>query len=133
MIKYTFSAEGFEKTDKLQKYVEQKVKDIEKYIPRHARQSAQLSIRIAKTPKSKTESYTCSVSLTLPHQKLLASEKVEHSYAALDVVMAEIKRQVADYKSKHARQSLRHKAANFIRRHRGKTPPEIDELSDPDQ
>ena len=121
MINYTFSAEGFDKTDKLQKYVEQKVKDIEKYIPRHARQSAQLSIRIVKTPKTKAESYGCSVSLSLPHQKLLASEKVDHSYAALDVVMAEIKRQVTDYKSKHGRQSLRHKAVNFIRRRRSDT------------
>ncbi len=118
MINYTFSAEGFDKTDKLQKYVEQKVKDIEKYIPRRARQSSQLSIRIIKMPKSKTESYTCNISLALPQQKLLASEKVDHSYAALDVVMAEIKRQVADYKGKHGRQSLRRKAANFIRRRR---------------
>lgn len=127
MIHHTFSAEGFDKTDKLQKYVEQKVKDIEKYIPRHARQSAQLGIRIIKAPKLKAESYTCSISLALPHQTLLASEKVEHSYAALDVVMAEIKRQITDYKGRHGRKSLRRRASNFIRRRRGQDL-ETDEL-----
>lgn len=115
MIQHTFSAEGFEHTDKLQKYVDQKAKDLEKYIPRFAREGAQLSIRISRAPKTKAEMYTCSLSLVLPKQKLVASEKVEHSYAALDVTMAELKRQLADYKSKHGRQTLRHRASQALK------------------
>lgn len=114
MIQHTFSAEGFEHTDKLQKYVDQKAKDLEKYIPRFAREGAQLTIRISRAPKTKAEMYTCSLSLILPKQKLIASEKVEHSYAALDVTMAELKRQLADYKSKHGKQTLRHRASQAI-------------------
>lgn len=114
MIQHTFSAEGFEHTDKLQKYVDQKAKDIEKYVPRFARENAQLSIRITRAPKTKAEMYTCHLELSLPRQKLVATEKVEHSYAALDVTMAELKRQLADYKSKHGKQTLRHRFAHAL-------------------
>lgn len=115
MIRHTFSAEGFEHTDKLQKYVDQKVKDLEKYIPRFARDAAELSIRITRSPKTKAEMYTCHLELKLPKQKLIVTEKVEHSYAALDVTMSELKRQLADYKSKHGKQTLRHRAAHALR------------------
>ena len=119
MIQHTFSAEGFEKTDKLQKYVEKKVKDIEKYIPRKARSSAQLTVRVTKTPRTKAEMYGCSVSLTLPEQTLNAGEKVEHAYAALDVTMAELKRQVAEYKDKHGRETFRARATRRLGKLRG--------------
>lgn len=124
MIQHTFSAEGFEHTDKLQKYVDQKAKDLEKYIPRFAREGAQLSIRISRAPKTKAEMYTCSLSLVLPKQKLVASEKVEHSYAALDVTMAELKRQLADYKSKHGKQTLRHRASQVLKSRLRRSEPE---------
>lgn len=117
MINYTFSAEGFEKTDKLQKYVESKIKDIEKYIPRVSRESAELLVRMKKG-KSKVEMYDCHLELSVKGTSLVASEKVEHSYAALDVTMAELKRQLADYKGKHSKQSLRRRAANFLKRRR---------------
>ncbi len=115
MIQHTFSAEGFEHTDKLQKYVDQKAKDIEKYVPRLAREATEMSIRITRAPKTKAEMYTCHIELKLPKQKLVATEKVEHSYAALDVTMAEIRRQLADYKSKHGKQTLRHRASRALR------------------
>lgn len=114
MIQYTFSAEGFEHTDKIQKYVEQKVKDIEKYVPRNVREAAEFSIRVIRAPRSKAELYSCRIELTLPGQKLIATEKVEHSYASLDVTMAEIKRQLAEYKAKHGKQSLRHRVAQAL-------------------
>ena len=117
MISYTFSAEGFEKTDKVQKYVETKVKDLEKYIPRVSRESTELVVRIKKT-KSKTELYTAHLELSLKGTRLIAHETVEHSYAALDVTMAELRRQLADYKGKHGKQSLRRRAAAFLKRNR---------------
>lgn len=117
MINYTFSADGFEKTDKLQKYVESKVKDIEKYVPRVSRESAELLVRMKKG-KAKAEMYDCHLELSLKGKKLVASEKVEHSYAVLDVTMAELKRQLADYKGKHSKQTLRRRAATFLRRRR---------------
>ncbi len=115
MLAYTFSAEGFEHTDKLQKYVEGKVKDLEKYVPRKARDNASLAIRITHATKSRVESYTCHLELNVPGEKLVVTEDVEHSYASLDVTMAELRRQLAEYKSKHGKQSLRHRAAHRIR------------------
>ncbi len=122
MISYTFSADGFEKTDKLQKYVERKVRDIEKYIPRRARESAEMTVRIVRNTKSKTEAYECSVSIVLPEEKLMATEKVEHSYAALDVAMAELRRQIREYKTKHGKQRQQRKSVAFWRRQRDQAP-----------
>lgn len=122
MINYTFSADGFEKTDKLQKYVESKVKDLEKYVPRVSRESAELAVRMKKG-KSKVEMYDCHLELSLKGKRLVASEKVEHSYAALDVTMAELKRQLADYKGRHSKQSLQRRTVNFFRR-RHRVPEE---------
>lgn len=119
MIRHTFSAEGFEKTDKLQKYIEKKVKDLEKYIPRKARGSAQLTVRITKASRTSAEMYNCKVLLSLPEQDLNAGEKVEHAYASLDVTMAELKRQVVEYKAKHGRETFRSRAA---RRFQGIAP-----------
>ena len=115
MLQYTFSAEGFDKTEKIQKYVETKVKDLEKYVPRVSRESAELIIRIKKA-KAKVEMYDCHLDLKLKGTNLVVSEKVEHSYAAVDVTMAELRRQLADYKSKHGKQSLRHRAAALFHR-----------------
>lgn len=125
MINYTFSADGFEKTDKIQKYVETKVKDLEKYIPRVSRESAELLVRLKKG-KAKAEMYDCHLELALKGSRLVASEKVEHSYAALDVTMAELKRQLADYKGKHSKQSLRRRAANFLK---GRRRPDVEDES----
>lgn len=117
MLAYTFSAHGFEESEKLQKYVEKKVKDLEKYIPRASRESAELSVRIRKT-KSKNELYNCHLELGLKGVTLVATEDVDHAYAALDVTMAELRRQLADHKGKHGKQSLRRRAAAFLKRNR---------------
>lgn len=115
MLQHTFSAEGFEQTDKIQKYVSVKVRDLEKYIPRRARESAEVSVRIIKNTRSKAEMYECVVTLKLPEETLVAREKVEHSYAALDVTTAEIKRQISAYKGRHHKLPLRKRALHRLR------------------
>lgn len=116
MIQYTFSAEGFDSTDKLQKYVNKKVRELEKYIPRRSRAAAAISVRIVRSKKSKTETYECGLSLSVTSEVLVANEKVDHPYAALDVTLAEIRRQLAEYKGRQSAQSLRRRALAGFRR-----------------
>lgn len=104
---HTVSAEGFDLTPKLQKYTSSKVRDIEKYIPRKARQAAVLAVhfKVAKRGQEKT----CTLALQLPHETLAVKETTGHVYAALDIATVEMRRKVADYKSKHSKYGIRHR------------------------
>lgn len=104
---HTVSAEGFDLTPKLQKYTAGKVKDIEKYIPRKSRQAAVLAIHFKEAKKGKEK--TCTLALQLPHETLAAKETTTHMYAAFDIAVVEIRRQLAEYKGKHSKYGLRHR------------------------
>ena len=103
---YTVSAEGFDVTPKLQKYMTNKVHAIEKYIPRHARQSAVLAVHF-KIAKQRSEK-TCTFALELPLETLAVRETSDSIQAALESTTTEMKRKLADYKSKHSKYGLRH-------------------------
>lgn len=111
---HTVSAEGFDLTPKLQKYLTGKVKDIEKYIPRKARESAVLAVRfkIAKKGQEKT----CTLALQLPQKTLASSETTTHMYAALDIATVEIRRQLAEYKSQHGRAGIHRRIIRRFKR-----------------
>ncbi len=111
---HTVSAEGFDLTPKLQKYTTGKVRAIEKYIPRHARQAAVLAVhfKMAKRGKEKT----CTLALELPLETLAVRETTDHMYAALDMTTNEIRRKLADYKSKHSKYGIRHHLIRRLKR-----------------
>lgn len=109
MRNYTLSSDGIELTDKLEKYVAKKVKPLEKYIPKSARESATLDIhfRLLKS----TDEKECKFILILPHDKIVLSEATTHAYASLDVIVVEAKRQLKAYKEKHEPKNIRHRIA----------------------
>lgn len=111
---HTVSAEGFDLTPKLQKYTASKLRDIEKYIPRHARQAAVLAVhfKVAKKGQEKT----CTLALELPFETLAVRETTGHMYAALDIAVVEMRRKVADYKGKHSKYGLRHRLIHRLKR-----------------
>ena len=111
---HTVSAEGFDLTPKLQKYLKAKVKDIEKYVPRKARESAVLAVHFKLAKKGQEKA--CTLALQLPQKTLAASETTGHMYAALDIATVEIRRQLADYKSIHGKRGLRHRFARRLKR-----------------
>lgn len=111
---HTVSAEGFDLTPKLQKYTNGKVRDIEKYIPRSARQAAVLAVHFKITKRGKEK--TCTLALELPHETLAVREATGHMYASLDVATVEMRRQIADYKGKHSKYGLRHRLARRLKR-----------------
>jgi ribosomal subunit interface protein len=111
---HTVNAEGFDLTPKLRKYTSGKVRAIEKYIPRYARQSAALAVhfKVAKKGQEKT----CTLALELPHETLAVRETTEHMYAALDIATVEMRRKLADYKGKHSKYGIRHRLMRRLKR-----------------
>ncbi len=102
---HTVSAEGFNLTPKLQRYTTEKVRKIEKFVPRRVRESAVLAVHYKMANRGKEK--TCTLALELPHETLAVRETAPHMFAALDLTAVEMRRQVADYKGKHSRSSLR--------------------------
>lgn len=111
---HTVNAEGFELTPKLRKYTAVKVRDIEKYIPRKAREAAVLAVHFKEARKGKDK--TCTLALQLPQETLAVHETTSHMYAALDVAAVELRRQIADYKGKHSGRGIRHRLARRLKR-----------------
>ena len=111
---HTVSAEGFDLSPKLQKYAAGKIKDIEKYVPRKAREAAVLAIHFKEAKKGQDK--TCTLALQLPHGTLAAKETTTHMYAAFDIAVVEIRRQLADYKGKHSKYGLRHRLVRRLKR-----------------
>lgn len=109
MQDYTLSSDGIELTDKLEKYVAKKVKPLEKYIPKSARESATLDIhfRLLKPTDEKEVEFI----LILPNEKIVIKEATTHAYASLDVIVVDVKRRLKTYKEKHEPKNIRHRIA----------------------
>lgn len=106
-MRYTLSSEGIDLSNKLKKYVEKKVKTLDKYISDHARDSATLDIhfRYIKPTDEKEVEFI----LVLPQEKIFIKEATSHAYASLDVIIVEVKRRLKAYKEKHEPAKLRHR------------------------
>lgn len=116
MIHYTTAFDNVEPTDKLKKYIQHKVRELEKYIPQKARESAELAVSLRAARAHNSGDKTCRLSLQLPQAVLHTHETTSHTYAALDIAVAELRRQLAEYKAVHSTQRLRKFIAHTIRR-----------------
>jgi len=92
--------------DDLRKYVMKKIARLEKYIPKHARASAHLEVKLKEGKTKGRNERTCEVLLHLPHENITLSETTINIYAAVDIVEEKLKTQLHRYKEKHADPTL---------------------------
>lgn len=104
--------------ENLQKYVTKKIGRIDKYLPRHHRDSAHAVVELKEAAKAKDQKkYTCEVTLYLPHETLNVAETTMNMFAAVDIVETKLKLQIKKYKESHANGKLaRHLTARMRRR-----------------
>lgn len=112
----------FEVDEKLKKYITKKIGKLDRYMPKHARQSATAEA-VLKEEKLKTKkNCVCEVLLHLPHDRITVKETTMNMYAAVDIVEAKLKNQLKRYKEKHDTPRLHRR---LLRRIRGQAPPEV--------
>lgn len=87
----------YEVKDDLKKYVQQKIGRLDRFVPRHARKSLKVEVKLTerKTAADKNE---CEVIFTLPEQTLAAKEATINMFAAVDIVETKMKNQLVKYK-----------------------------------
>lgn len=84
---------------KLHDYVTNKIGKLDRYMPRHARESAHAEVFLKESKKnSGNKSCTCEVVLRLPGDTIMTKESTMNMFAAVDIVEAKLKNQLKKYK-----------------------------------
>lgn len=92
---------NYEVDERTKKYVEQKVNKLAKYIPRHAKKSASAEVKLVHIDKKNGNKYKAEIILHVPDKTLTAKDSTVNILAAIDIVEAKLKAQLAKYKEQH--------------------------------
>jgi putative sigma-54 modulation protein len=87
--------------EKLKKYITKSVNKLERYMPKHARASAHVDVKLRESKKQQDKQCTAEVIIYLPHDKLTAKESTVNLFAAIDIVEAKLRNQLKKYKDTH--------------------------------
>lgn len=103
----------------LHKYVEKKIGHLDRYIPRHARESAHAEVKLKEKMIKTKKECTCEVVLHLPHDTIMTKETTMNMYAAVDIVETKLKNQLKKYKETHTHKRFHRRVLNKLRSQRG--------------
>lgn len=104
--------------EKLERYVTKKIGRLDRFLPRHSRQSAHAEVLLkeGKSGRIKDGRDCCvEVTLHLPHEVINVSETSINMYAAVDIVELKVRQQIIKYKEANAASKLRRLATRFAR------------------
>lgn len=84
--------------DDIKRYVSKKIGKLDRYLPRHARQSARADVRLKHIGRQHGNVYECQVVLRLPEETIEACDSTMNVFAAVDIVEEKLKNQLKRYK-----------------------------------
>jgi ribosomal subunit interface protein len=87
------------------RYVTRKIGHLDKYLPKHARESAWGEV-LLKDSKEKTNNYICEINLYLPKEIINVKEATTNIFASIDIVETKLKHRIEKYKDLHG--SVKH-------------------------
>lgn len=100
----------------LQKYVTKKIGHLDRYLSKHAKESAHAEVRLKESKAKDKKQCQCEVVLHLPNEVLTTKESTINMYAAVDIVEAKLKNQLKKYKAKHESPRLHQRVIRRFRR-----------------
>lgn len=103
-------------TPELHKYVTKKIGKLDRFIPKHARESAHAEVTLKEVKAKNKKECICEVVLFLPHDKLMTKEATLNMFAAVDIVEAKLKNQLKKYKETHSSLKLHRRVLAKLRR-----------------
>lgn len=102
--------------DDLKKYITKKIGKLDRYMPRHARESAHAEILMKESKLKERKQFTCEVIVYLPKSTLTLKETTVNPFAAVDIVEERLKNQLKKYKETHASPRLHRRFISRLRR-----------------
>jgi|SRR5690606_18898087 len=102
----------------IERYVEKKIGHLDRYIPRKARESAHVEVKLKEQKIKTKKECTCEVVLHLPHDTLMTKETTINMFAAVDIVETKLKNQLKKYKETHGVKRIHRRLLNKLRSRR---------------
>lgn len=95
MLQYNIKADNVEVTPAVREYIEKKVDKIERYFPEGTNATAMVNLKALNHSQTKVE-------ITIPMKNLVlrAEERHDELYAAVDLIIGKLERQIRKYKTK---------------------------------
>jgi ribosomal subunit interface protein len=114
--KFEVTGVHFEIDKKMYNYVSKKLGSLDRYIPRHSRNSAHLEILLSESKLDGKQQSICEATLYLPHETINLTEKGANMFASIDIVSSKLKQLIQKYKDEHANGKQRRHIIGRIRR-----------------
>lgn len=92
------SGVGYEIDERTKRYALKKVGRLDKFLPRHARESVSAEIKLRQVNKGHGNKYQAEIILIVPDKLLTAKDSTINMIAAIDIVEAKIVNQLKRYK-----------------------------------
>jgi len=103
---------------KLKKYVQKSVAKLERYMPKHARESAHVDVKLKESKRQQNQQCTAEFIIRLPQDTLTAKESTINLFAAIDIVEAKLLGQLRRYKDTHTNPRFYQRLTKRFRRSR---------------
>ena len=132
MIKCDVTGRNFDIDNKMRAYIDEKIGGLEKYLPRQVRQTASCNVTLEDDPSGREDNrYVCDAVLTVNGTTMVSREGTVNVYAAIDIVEAKLRAQMAKYKEKFALEPRRGRMLSAWTSRHDKSPAEV-ELAEAD-
>lgn len=103
----------------LKAYVHKKIGNLDRFLPRHARESVYAEVVLREVNRAHGNKYEGEVILHLPNAIVTAKDSTLNAFAVIDIVEQKLRNQLAKYKDKHVPAS-RQRQHGFFRRFRAR-------------
>jgi putative sigma-54 modulation protein len=84
-----------------QKYIVKKIGRLDRFLPRHARKSVSVEVKLREVNRSNGNKYEAEVIMNVPDKTLTAKDSTMNILAAIDIVEAKLANQLRKYKQTH--------------------------------
>lgn len=98
-IQATMQGFNYEINDVTKKYVQKKLNNLARYVPRHARASLGAAVKLKQINQSHGNKYEVEITLRVPDKVLTAKDSTLNILAAVDIVEAKLAGQLRRYKT----------------------------------
>jgi putative sigma-54 modulation protein len=88
----------YEIDERTKKYVMKKIERLDRYLPRHARKTATVEVKLREVNRDHGNKYEAEIIFQVPDKNLTAKDSTLNMLAAIDIVEAKIMSQIRKYK-----------------------------------
>lgn len=112
----------FELNNQVKDYVQQKIGGLDKYMPKHERQSVRGEVILSEEEGQSNNRYTCEVRIDMPRETVTAKESTINMYAAIDIVEEKVRAQLQKHKDKQENDRKQRRTRRMWKQFRERSP-----------